>query len=162
MKRNKILTMILSVLMAVLLACLLAGCGKGEDAEDVASGEALTEEEYQDAVAKLGEDFTALQDEANNVDTSDVEAAVKLLESLKAPLNDFINIIPPDAYAAAHEKLQSGSRAMIGYIDAVISMVSETDQTKIAEFATKMMEFVQTAMNDLTEGAEMLTEATGS
>lgn len=159
MKKNKVLTMMLSMLLVALLAVSLAGCNKSGDNGDAAGGEALTEEEYQDAVTKLSEDFTALQEEANNLDTTDVDAAVELLEGLKAPLNDFISIVPPEAYSAAHEKLQSGSQAMIDYIDVVIGMVGETDQTKIEEATAEMLELIQTATTDLTDGAQLLAEA---
>ena len=47
------------------------------------------------------------------------------------------------------------------YIDIVIAMVNETDQEKIQEQAQQMMESIQTASQDLTEGAALLEEAAG-
>ena len=68
-------------------------------------------------------------------------------------------VVPPEVYSAAHEKLSSGSQAMIDYIDVMIGMVGETDQAKLEEATTQMLELVETAMADLTEGADLLASA---
>ena len=157
MNTKKHLHLLLALLLVFCLA--LSACGGGSDNGGGETSNALTEEEYQDAVTKLGEDFTASQVEASNLDTSDVDAAVKLLEDAKAPLQEFIAITPPDTYAAAHEKLQSGSQAMVDYIDLVVEIVDETDPTKLQEASEKMMDLIQTAMTDLMVGSQLLEEA---
>ena len=81
MKRNKWAVRLTGMLLAGLLAFSLTACSQGEGASGTTEGEALTEQEYQDAVTKLSEDFTTLQTEAANIDTTDVDAAVELLES---------------------------------------------------------------------------------
>ena len=159
MKRNKWAVRLTGMLLAGLLAFSLTACSQGEGASGTTEGEALTEQEYQDAVTKLSEDFTTLQTEAANIDTTDVDAAVELLESFKAPLEEFMAVVPPEVYSAAHEKLSSGSQAMIDYIDVMSGMVGETDQAKLEEATTQMLELVETAMADLTEGADLLASA---
>ena len=125
---------LLALLLALtMLTALLTACGT-KDADDAA----LTEEESQTAVTELND---------------------KLLEDMKAPFQDFINITPPASYADAHEKMKSGCQAMIDYLDTVNSMLEETDEGKLQEAANTMMEQLQTAVTDLTEGATMLSEA---
>ena len=48
---------------------------------------------------------------------------------------------------------------MIDYIDVMIGMVGETDQAKLEEATAQMLELVETAMADLTEGADLLASA---
>lgn len=148
-----------SLLTALVMVCalLLAGCGGGETEE----AGALTEEEYEAAVVKLGEDFTTIQNDAAALDVTDPEAALQLLEDCKAPLEEFIAIVPPAVYAEAHAKLVSGSQAMISFLDTTGTLVGETDATKIQEVYDTMMEQIQTATNDMTEGADLLAEAAG-
>lgn len=143
----------LVLLLSLCLLVAMTACGGGE--------KTMSKEEYEDAVTKLGEDFTAIQNEAAGLDMSDVDGAVKLLEDAKTPLQDFIALTPPDDYADAHAKLSSGSQAMVDYIDIVIAMVNETDMDKIQEQAQQMLEYIQTATQDLTEGAALLEEAAG-
>ena len=120
---------------------------------------ALTEEEYQTAVTELNDKLTSIQTDASALDPNDPDAAKQLLEDMKAPFQDFINITPPASYADAHEKMKSGCQAMIDYLDTVNSMLEETDEGKLQEAANTMMEQLQTAVTDLTEGATMLSEA---
>ena len=159
MKRNKWAVRLTGMLLAGLLAFSLTACSQGEGASGTTEGEALTEQEYQDAVTKLSEDFTTLQTEAADIDTTDVDAAVELLESFKAPLEEFMAVVPPEIYSDAHAKLSSGSQAMIDYIDLLISMAGETDQAKLEEASTQILELVETAMTDLSEGVSLLAAA---
>lgn len=143
----------LVLLLSLCLLMAMTACGGGE--------KTMSKEEYEDAVTKLGEDFTAIQNEAASLDMSDVDGAVKLLEDAKAPLEEFIALTPPDDYAGAHAKLSSGGQAMVDYIDIIIAMVNETDINKIQEQAQQMLEYIQTATQDLTEGVALLEEAAG-
>lgn len=150
------------VTMAMLLALSLAACGgdgKADGNADATPAPALTEEEYMDAVTKMNEDMATIQTDAASLDTTDVDAAVQLLEDMKAPLQEFMSVTPPEKYQAAHEKLSSGCQSMIDFIDTTISVAKETDPAKQQEAATKMMEQLQTATTDMTEGAQMLQEA---
>ena len=45
------------------------------------------------------------------------------------------------------------------HIDTLASLMEETDATKLQQSSEKMMEYLQTAMTDLSEGSTMLTEA---
>ncbi len=149
---------LLALLLALtMLTALLTACGK-KDADDAA----LTEEEYQTAVTELNDKLTSIQTDASALDPNDPDAAKQLLEDMKAPFQDFINITPPASYADAHEKMKSGCQAMIDYLDTVNSMLEETDEGKLQEAANTMMEQLQTAVTDLTEGATMLSEAHSS
>ena len=146
---------LLALLLALtMLTALLTACGK-KDADDAA----LTEEEYQTAVTELNDKLTSIQTDASALDPNDPDAAKQLLEDMKAPFQDFINITPPASYADAQEKMKSGCQAMIDYLDTVNSMLEETDEGKLQEAANTMMEQLQTAVTDLTEGATMLSEA---
>lgn len=138
------------LLLALCLLLAMTACG---------GSKALTKEEYEDAVTKLGDDFTAIQNEASNLNMDDLDQTVKLLEDAKAPLQEFMALTPPDVYAGAHEKLSSGSQAMADYIDVVIAMVNETDLNQIQQQAQEMLELLQTASQNLTEGAALLEEA---
>ena len=102
--------------------------------------------------------MTEIQNNASTAMT-DPESAKEVLESMKAPLNDFIAITPPEAYAAGHEKMQSGCQSMIDFIDTVVAMTEETDQTKLTELVSQMDEQLRTAVNDMAEGASLLDEA---
>ena len=162
MKKNNSRLRILAILAALTMALSLTACGgdkaaNGDKAAASSTAAALTEQEYQDAVTKLGEEMSQIQQDAANLDSTDVDAAKELLESLKQPLQDFMNVTPPESYADAHKKMQSGCQAMIDYLDTASSMIGETDSNKLTEDATKMQEQMTTAINDLTEGSAMLT-----
>lgn len=169
MKKN-ITKRLLAALLAAAMALSLAACGGGKDAangggETGETGEtasaALTEEEYQKAVEDLSTEMSEIQESASTVGT-DPEAAKEVLEAMKTSLNDFIAITPPEAYADAHEKLQSGCQSLIEFIDTVAAMTEETDQTKIADLTTKMSEQLESAMTDMAEGASLLQSASAS
>lgn len=168
MKKN-MTKRLLAALLATAMALSLAACGGGKDAanggESGESGEAastaLTEEEYQQAVEDLSTEMSEIQSSASSVAT-DPEAAKEALEAMKTSLNDFISITPPEAYADAHEKLQSGCQSLIDFIDTVSAMTEETDQTKLAELTTKMGEQLESAMTDMAEGASLLQSASAS
>ncbi len=159
MKHNKWTARLLGLLLVGMMAFSLTACSQDEGTDGNTTAEALTEEEYQDAVTKLSEDFTALQTEAANIDTTDADAAAELLEGFKAPLEEFMAVVPPEIYSDAHAKLSSGSQAMIDYIDLLISMAGETDQAKLEEASTQILELVETAMTDLSEGVSLLSAA---
>ena len=159
MKKN-MTKRLLAALLAAVMALSLAACSGGDNAGsgDQAASAALTEEEYQQAVEDLGAEMTEIQNNASTAMT-DPESAKEVLESMKAPLNDFIAITPPEAYAAGHEKMQSGCQSMIDFIDTVVAMTEETDQTKLTELVSHMDEHLRTAVNDMAEGASLLDEA---
>ena len=159
MKKN-MTKRLLAALLAAVMALSLAACSGGDNAGsgDQAASAALTEEEYQQAVEDLGAEMTEIQNNASTAMT-DPESAKEVLESMKAPLNDFIAITPPEAYAAGHEKMQSGCQSMIDFIDTVVAMTEETDQTKLTELVSQMDEQLRTAVNDMAEGASLLDEA---
>ena len=48
---------------------------------------------------------------------------------------------------------------MIDYIDLAISMVDETDATKIQEAQGQMTELLNTVTTSFTEGSQLLAEA---
>ncbi|MGO5027546.1 DUF6376 family protein [Candidatus Agathobaculum pullicola] len=171
MKKN-MTKRLLAALLAAALALSLAACGGGNNAgtgdNGGATGEsgeaastALTEEEYQQAVEDLSTEMSEIQNSASTAVT-DPESAKQVLEDMKASLNDFIAITPPEAYAEAHTKIQSGCQSLIEFIDTVSAMTEETDQTKLSELTTKMGEQLQTAMTDMAEGASLLQAASGS
>lgn len=154
MKAGKI-SKALMLMLACCMVVSLAACNK----DDGGSGDALTEQEYQDAVTKLSDDITAIQNDVANMSGDDKEAGIKALEDMKTTLNEFINVTPPKAYEAAHEKLKSGSQAMVDFIDAAIEVVNEEDAEKAQEKSTEMMELMQTALTDLAEGSQLLADA---
>lgn len=156
MKRSRTVT-----LFAMLMALVLALSACGNTGGGSGSTEALTEEAYMEAVTKLQDAFTDIQNQAGTLDTTDVEAATQLLESMKAPLEEFIAVVPPESFSAAHDKLKSGSQALIDFLDTTLSIVGETDTTKLQDASTKMMEQIQTATTDMTEGSQLLAEAQG-
>ena len=158
---------LLAALLAAAMALSLTACGGGGsdagtgDGSGEAASAALTEEEYQQAVEDLSTEMSEIQTNASTAIT-DPESAKEVLEAMKTSLNDFIAITPPEAYADAHEKLQSGCGALIDFIDTVAAMTEETDQTKLADLTTQMNEHLQTALTDMAEGASMLETASGS
>lgn len=160
MKKN-VTKRILAALLAAALAFSLAACGGnnagGSEGDDTAST-ALTEEEYQQAVEDLSTEMSEIQTNASTAMT-DPEAAKGILEDMKASINDFASVTPPEAYADAHEKLKSGCESLIAFIDTVAAMSEETDQTKLAEMSTQMGEQLEAAMTDMAEGASMLQSA---
>ncbi len=133
MKKN-MTKRLLAALLAAVMALSLAACSGGDNAGsgDQAASAALTEEEYQQAVEDLGAEMTEIQNNASTAMT-DPESAKEVLESMKAPLNDFI--------------------------DTVVAMTEETDQTKLTELVSQMDEQLRTAVNDMAEGASLLDEA---
>lgn len=169
MKKN-VTKRLLAALLAAALAFSLAACGGGNDAGEGGSssgdsGEtasaALTEEEYQQAVQDLSTEMSEIQNSASTAVT-DPESAKEVLEAMKTSLNDFIAITPPESYADAHEKLQSGCQSLIEFIDTVAAMTEETDQTKLSELTTQMSEQLEAAMTDMAEGASLLQAASES
>lgn len=156
----------LAVLMLTLAMMLtLAACGNGNQNNNSSNNSdneqpvALTEEEYQQAVIDLGDKVTEASNAAASLDPNDPEAAKQVLADMKAPFVEFMAITPPEAYAAAHEKLQTGCQAMIDYIDLVTSLIDETDPSKIADAQPQMMELLQTVTDSFTEGSQLLAEA---
>ena len=107
----------------------------------------------------LSDKLTSIQTDAASLDPNDLDAAKKLLDDMKQPFVDFMAVTPPEAYTDAHVKMQSGCQAMVDYIDTLASLMEETDATKLQQSSEKMMEYLQTAMTDLSEGSTMLTEA---
>jgi len=148
---------ILSLIMAlVMMVSVFAACGEKEEEKETR----MTKEEYADAFQKLSDDLTEVQTEAQKLDANDVEGAKKILEDLKAPFTEFIDTVnPPEEYEEAHGKIKSGCEHMVAYIDIVLGAVGETDQDKLNEAASDMMEELQAAVADLSEGATMLEEA---
>ena len=157
---------LVTLLLALTMMLSLAACGNGNQNNDSSNNSdgdqqpvALTEEEYQQAVIDLGDKVNEAADAANSLDPNDPEAAKQVLADMKAPFVEFMAITPPEAYAAAHEKLQTGCQAMIDYIDLVTSLIDETDPSKIADAQTTMVELLQTVTNSFTEGSQLLAEA---
>lgn len=142
------------LLMALVLTLSLAACG--------GSSNALTEEEYQQEVENLTAELSSVQSDAAALDPSDIEGAKQVLEDLKAPFQDFMELTPPEAYADAHEKLQSGCQAMVDFLDTTASLMEETDPTALQESTEKLMSSLETAVTDMTEGASMLDTAANS
>lgn len=165
MKKN-ITKRILAALLAAALAFSLAACGGGNDAasggqtseSSETASVALTEEEYQQAVEKLSTDVSELQANANEA-LSDPESAKAILDGMKASINEFASVTPPEAYADAHAKLQSGCESLIASIDTMVAMTEATDETKLTELSTQMSEQLEAAMTDMAEGASMLQSA---
>lgn len=150
-----------ALLLGVVMVLSLAACGSGGNQsadQGEESAPALTEEEYLEAVQNLSTEMTEIQTNASTA-MSDPEAGQEVLDAMKSSMNDFIAITPPEAYADAHEKLQSGCQALIDFIDTAVAMSGETDQTKLAELSTQMQEQMSTALADMAEGAAMLESA---
>ncbi len=154
---------ILAILMALSMALMLTACGGDDNTADGGDENdqtvtALTEEEYQQAVTDLSDKLTSIQTDAANLDPTDVDATMKLLDDMKQPFIEFMAVTPPESYADAHAKMQSGCQAMVDYIDTMASLVDETDAAAIQEGNAKMTESLQTAVRDLAEGGAMLSE----
>ncbi len=153
---------LLAILLAASMAFSLTACGGKKDGGDAGNGgaavssapKALTEDEYKASFEEIFSDFQNV----NSVDMTDIDAAKKTLEDMKAGMNEFIALNPPESCKDGHDKLSSGCQAMIDYIDTALGIIGETDQDKINDASTKMMESIQTAMTDMTEGATMLDE----
>lgn len=102
--------------MALSMALMLTACGGDDNTADGGDENdqtvtALTEEEYQQAVTDLSDKLTSIQTDAANLDPTDVDAAMKLLNDMKQPFIDFMAVTPPESYADAHAKMQSGCQA---------------------------------------------------
>ena len=101
---------ILAILMALSMALMLTACGGDDNAADGGNENdqtitALTEEEYQQAVTDLSDKLTSIQTDAANLDPTDMDAAMKLLNDMKQPFIDFMAVTPPESYADAHAKM---------------------------------------------------------
>ena len=144
---------LLPLMLALVMALTLTACGGSGD-----SG-ALTEEEYQQEVENLSAELTTVQTDAANLDPTDVDGAKQLIEDLKQPFQDFAALNPPESYQEAHEKLSSGCQAMNDFLDTTASLLEETDPAKLQEGSTEMMNALQTAMTDISEGAALLDGA---
>lgn len=158
----------IAALLSLSMVLLCSACG-GSDTSDTPNPStststsevapvALTEEEYQQAVADLETELNEIQ-QNSQIQTDDLEAAKQLLEDLKQPFVEFKNIVPPEAYADAHAKLQSGCDYMVTYIDSAISLIQEPDTTKQQELTNQMIDALTAAGTDLMEGANMLAKA---
>ena len=144
-----------ALLLAGLMMLSLVACGEAkEDAAD-----AMTKEEYQQAVATLGEDMQEVVNRAAEVDTTDEGESTAVLEELKAPLEEFVTIVPPESYAAGHEKVCEGCEALIDYIDIVISIIGTTDEEALNQAAEQMETAAEKATTALQEGDELLQQA---
>lgn len=127
--------------------------------QDDKTNAALTEDEYMDTFQTTFTSLGDMQTKMAEIDMTDETAAKSFLEEIKTPFAEFAAVTPPEKYAEAHGKIQSGCEAMVAYIDGMSALIGETDQTKIQEEAAKLTGDVQTAMNDFAEGAQMLQTA---
>ncbi len=153
MKKRTHLYTFVTLMLAALLTLSLVACGGGS--------KAMSKEEYQQAVADLAEEFSKIQTEAGSLDPTDIDGAKKLLGDLKAPLQDFIDIVPPKDFSDAHKKFQSGSQAMIDFLDTTIGALGEENAEKLQEASEKITQQIQTAVSDFTEGNQLLQGAAG-
>ena len=147
----------MAALLAAAMAFALTACGgsgnNGDGAKSSAPA-ALTADEYKDAFEELFSDMGSIQ----SVDVADEEAAKATLEDMKDAMNQFIALNPPESCEEGHAKMASGCQAMVDYIDAMLSIVGETDEQKITDATADAVESFQTAMTDMTEGATLLDE----
>ncbi len=178
---------LLTILLAAGMAFSLAACGdKKEDAGNSGAAssvpensgvsstpKALTEEEYkthlEETLSKLervnNADITdadiekLVMEDVEYVSRADADAVKKELENMKAEMNGFIALNPPQSYKDGHDKLSSGCQAMIDYIDTALRIIGEADQDKISDASAKMMKNIKNAVTDITEGAALLDEA---
>ncbi len=142
--------------MTAVLALALGACGEKKTQQ--AEG-ALSEQEYIDAVDELNIEMYELQKAAQQDKITDEQAAQALVEELKQPMLDFAALVPPAAYADAHEKLSSGCQAMAEYIDIILAAAGETEEDALRQAAEDANDKLMTAMNDLSEGSLLLGEA---
>lgn len=153
---------LLAVLMAGVMAFSLAACGgKDKGNADPNAPVALTEEEYQQAANDLGTKMSEIQKGVADAQT-DPEAAKKILEDVKKTLSEFMELTPPESYAAGHEKIKSGCQAMIEVMDIANEMADMgegADPNKLTEMLTTMQEKMVQGSTDLQEGAKLLDEA---
>ena len=149
---NTGLKRLLAALPALCMLIALTACG---------GSQALSKEEYEEAVIHLGEDVAAIQEEFASLNLDNTDKAVNLLEEAKAPLQAFMALTPPDIYASAPVKLTSGSQAMVDYVDLAAAMINESDLSVIQQQAQEMLELLQTASQDLAEGTALLDKAAG-
>ncbi|MGI6181665.1 MAG: hypothetical protein ACOYIE_06270 [Agathobaculum sp.] len=147
---------LLAAIMAAALTLTLCACGekKAQQAEG-----ALSEQEYIDAVDTLNIEMYKLQTAAQENEITDEQAAQALVDELKQPMLDFAALVPPAAYAEAHEKLSSGCQAMADYMDIILAAAGETEDDVLRQAAEDANDKLMTAMNDLSEGSLLLGEA---
>ncbi len=168
MKKTNSLKKILVGITAFCMVFSLVACGNDNSNDNASKSNtgntsqseqqtALSKEDYQASFSQLSADLQSIQSQASNIDLTDVDAAKSLLEDLKKPFSDFMNQVPPAEYKEAHEKITSGCQAMIDYIDACSALVGETDTTKIQEATGTLTGYLQTAVNDLMEGSELIS-----
>ncbi len=171
MTKSNSLKRIFTGIVALCMVFSLSACGGNDSNNSNNAGNAskssaseskqtaLSKEDYQASFTELATELESIQSEAANIDTTDVDAAKKLLEDLKQPFSDFMSQVPPAEYEEAHQKITSGCQAMIDYIDACSALVGETDATKIQESTQTLTGYLQTAVTDLMEGSELLASA---
>ena len=104
---------ILAILMALSMALMLTACGGDDNTADGGDENdqtvtALTEEEYQQAVTDLSDKLTSIQPDAANLDPTDVDATMKLLDDMKQPFIDFMAV--QEGNAKMTESLQTAVR----------------------------------------------------
>lgn len=171
MKKANSLKRMFTGIVALCMVFSLSACGgnnsngadnaskSGDGSVSQTEQTALSKEDYEASFTELANELQSIQSEATNIDTTDTDAAKKLLEDLKKPFSDFMSQVPPAEYEEAHAKITSGCQAMIDYIDACSALVGETDATKIQESTETLTGYLQTAVNDLMEGSELLSSA---
>lgn len=159
----------IAALLSIAMLLLVSACGgtgtSGTSTAGTSTSEAapvaVSEEEYQQAVDELQAKLTDIRTNNAKIEITDLEAAKTQLEEFKQPFVDFKDIVPPEAYAEAHTKLQSGCEHMITYADTIILLIQETDETKKQEYSNQIVEALGIAATDLTDGANMLAEIIG-
>lgn len=170
--KKHMLKSIFAALLVASLAFSMTACGgddkpaDGANVSDSADGSgdaaaaALTEEEYEDAVANLATEMQGVQAKMAEVDQTDADAVKAAVEEVKAPFSKLAAVTPPEKYADAHAKIKSGCEAMIAYLDGALKLTdggtpSEDDLKALTDNLTK-------AATDLGEGQQLLTEASAS
>lgn len=102
--------------------------------------ETESEKEYRAAVEQLYEDVDSIPDPR---DLDDPESTVETYNRMKAAYENFLQVTAPERYAAIDEELKETCRISIETLDLLIAISDETDQEKIDEYASRLMELLE-------------------
>ncbi|MCB6366286.1 hypothetical protein LI291_08885 [Intestinibacillus massiliensis] len=163
--KKHMLKSIFAALLVASLAFSMTACGSDKKPADNASvsdsadaaAPALTDEEYEEAVAGLATEMQDVQTKLSGVDQTDAEAVKAAIEEVKKPFADLAAVTPPEKYADAHAKIKSGCEAMIAYMDGAIALTENASPSE--DDVKALTDSLTTAATDLAEGQQLMADA---
>ena len=165
---KQILTKALSLLLCGgLMLALLSGCGGNQDEQAYVDEMNSIATQMEQSLPEMQEELGKIDDVTNK---EQADAVVKIMETFRPSFQKLAELKAPEKYAAAQEKIKTGSQGAVKLIDAVIitveklgefSSVDQQDTQAMQQYASDLQSLLndlQTAQSEFSTGLQTLEE----